>query len=1062
MQRITKFIFKISICFICLLSSGMIFSQEQDSTAVSPNEGQEKGIPVTGVIRDGSTGAPLSGINISVYNYSATITNDDGTFSINVPGLNTPLLISSEGFQTREFALSGKTNVEITLFEAGYPSFYERINMPSGPKFQNKLPFATATVKADESHYGLSVNESVGTFLQGQSAGLFVTRRSGTPNVGADILIRGYNSLYASNQPLIVVDGMIYDDNDYGRGLLENYFTSPLSNIDTKDIQEVTFIKDGSSLYGTKGGNGVLMITTSRPEDLSTKIDFMVFGGYNQEPKELPLMGAGEYRTYMSQMLMSKGLTQAQLQAQPFMNDNTSYSDYYKYHNNTNWQDQVFNEKSLNQNYYLKISGGDNIAKYALSVGYLANDGIIKNTDLKRYNTRFNADLQLSPKFRMHANISFVYAEQNLRNQGIGSNTSPINLALTKAPFLTTNILDANGDISPNLADSDEFGASNPTAIIENAIGVNRNYRFFGNLNFEYEFNEAFKLNSILGINYSKVRENFFIPDLGVASDTLSTAIVKNRSGSEIQRLFTLYNDSYLSFNKATRSHSIDMRLGVRIQANEAESDYGLGYNSATDDFTSVGAGTNTLRRVGGSIGNWNWINGYLATNYGFLNKYFVSVNLALDGSSRFGNEAQDWAIGVGNEQFAFLPSVAGAWLISSEPFMTGNTINLLKLRASYGLSGNDDIGNYTASKYYVSQNLLGLQGLVRGNIGNSQLQWEVVRKANLGADFTILNERLSASLDVFSNKTENMLVFEPVNTSSGLEYVVANSGSMKTTGYEGSLNSRLINSALKVDLGFNLSHYKNSVTALPVDEIITEFGGATFLTTEGRVPNLYYGLQSNGVYSSSQDAEAAGLQKRMPNGDLVAFGGGDMIFTDFNNDNIIDENDREIIGDPNPDWVGMVNTKISYKRFTVDAMFNFTYGNDLYNGTRAMLEGMSGYENQSLSVVNRWRVNGQETSIPRATWGDPMGNSSFSSRWIEDGSYVRLRTLIITYDLPVFSDTIRYVQIYATGNNLFTVTDYLGYDPEFSAGSSMFTKGVDIGLEPQFRTIQLGFRLGL
>lgn len=1062
MQRITKFIFKFSLCMLTVLSSGELFSQEESSQTAAP-EGQEDGIPISGTIREASTGVPLSGINVAVLNYSATITDDEGNFMIPVPSLTTPLLISAEGYQTKEYALRGETQHDVILYEAGYTSFYENVEMPSGPIFHYKVPFAIETVEADDSQYGRSVNETVGTVMQGQASGVYVTRRSGTPNVGADMLIRGYNSIYAGNQPLIVVDGMIYDDNNYGSGLLENFFISPLSSIDLKDIQEVTFIKDGSSLYGTKGGNGVLMITTTRPSDLSTKIDFMVFGSYNQEPNEFPVMGATEYRTYLSQLVMSQGGSQGQLQGQPFMNDNTSFSDYYRYHNNTNWQDRVFNEQSFNQNYYLKISGGDNIAKYALSVGYLSNDGIIKNTDLSRYNTRFNADLQLSPKFKMLGNISFNYGEQNLRNQGFGSGSSPLNLALTKSPFLTSNVRDSSGNISPNLEDSDEFGVSNPEAVLQNAVGINRNYRFFGNLNFGYEFSDALKLNSIIGLTYSKVRENFFIPNHGVANDTLARGVVRNRSGSEIQRLFTLYNDTYLSFNKTSRSHWLDLRVGMRTQVNEAESDYGLGFNAATDDFINVGAGTNALRRVGGFIGDWNWINAYLATNYGFLNKYFLSVNLALDGSSRFGNEAKDWAVGIGNDQFAFLPSVAGAWLISSEPFMGESFIDLLKLRASYGFSGNDDIGNYSSRKYYVSQNLLGLQGLVRANVGNSQLQWEVVRKANLGTDLTLFNERLTASLDVFSNKTENMLIYEPVHAGSGLEYALSNSGSMKTEGYEGSLNTRLINNPdFKVDLGLNLSHYRNTVTTLPTEQILTEFGGATFITREGFAPNLFYGLHSNGVFTSSQDALASGLQKRMPNGDLVAFGGGDMIFTDVNGDAVIDDEDRGIIGDPNPDWIGMINGKIALGAFTFDAIFNFSYGNDLYNGTRAVLEGMSGYENQSLAVSNRWRANGQETTMPKATWGDPMGNSSFSSRWIEDGSYIRLRTLIVSYSLPQFSQGIRYAQIYATANNLFTATEYLGYDPEFSAGASMFARGVDLGLEPQYRTFQLGFRLGL
>lgn len=1061
MQRITQFIFKLSVCILPMLSTGIV-SAQQDSSAVK-TEKQKKGIPVNGIIRDANTGEPLSGINVAVPNFSATISDDDGKFSVNVPSLSTPLLVSGQGVQTKEQSLRGEAYVEISLYEEDYPSFYDKIHMPSGTKLETRVPYATGTIRTDESQWGLPVNETVGTFMEDRVSGLYVTRRSGTPNIGADILIRGYNSLYATNRPLIVVDGMIYDDSDYGSGLIENHYTSPLSNIEIKDIQEITFVKDGSSLYGTKGSNGVIMITTTRPEVLSTKIDFAAYGGFNQKPDALPLMQAGDYRTYISELLTSKGLSQEELAALPFMNDNQDLAGYYNYHNNTNWQDLVFNDKSYNQNYYLKIQGGDNIAKYALSVGYLSNDGIVKNTGLKRYNTRFNADLQLSPKLRMIGNLSFAYAEQDLRNQG-WSTTSPISLALTKSPFLSQHEISESGQVSPNYTDADAFNISNPSVLIENGVGLNRNYRFFGNLDFGYDFSNTVNLHSIVGLNYSKVRENFFIPNKGVVNDTLRTAVAKNRSGSEIQRLFSLYNDTYLNYNKSfSGRHSVDLRLGVRLQSNKAESDFGLGYNSPTDDFTSVGAGTNALREVGGFLGDWNWINAYLATNYGYLNRYFISVNLGVDGSSRFGNEAQDWALGMGNEKFSFLPSVAAAWLISSEPFMAGNDfVNFWKLRASYGLSGNGDIGNYTAQKYYVSQNLLGMQGLVRGSIGNPQLQWEIVKKANLGTDISFFNERLSATLDVFKNKTDNMIIYEPVNVASGFDHVVSNSGAMETQGIEGSLNARVLNGGLKFDLGVTVSHYENEVTSLPVDEIITSFGGATFITKEGLPGNLFYGLESNGVYTTNEAAAADGLQKRLPNGDLVAFSGGDMKFSDTNGDQIIDGKDRTIIGDPNPSWVGMVNGKFSYKRFSLDAIFNFSYGNDLYNGTRALLEGMSGYENQSLAVLNRWRANGQDTDMPRATWGDPMGNASFSSRWIEDGSYLRLRTLILSYDLPIFNNTLRYATVYATANNLFTVTDYLGYDPEFSAGGSIYNRGVDIGLEPQYRTFQLGFRLGL
>ncbi|AVR45608.1 SusC/RagA family TonB-linked outer membrane protein [Christiangramia fulva] len=1054
MIKITKLILSFSVFTFFMLASETALSQE-DSLQV------KKGILVSGVVKDAFTKEPLSGINISVPDFSATITKDDGTFEINVPSLNTPLLVKGEDYQIKEVPLRDQAEIEILLREEGYPSFYDEIHTPSGKKLESKITHATGTINSDDSQWGQSVNESVAGYMKGNLAGVYVTRRSGTPKMGAEVLIRGYNSLYSTNMPLIVVDGMIYDDGYYGAGLIENHTNSPLANIDIKDIQEITVIKDGSSLYGTKGANGVILITTSRPQDLTTKIDFAAYGGFNQAPEQLPLLGPEQYRTYLSELLISKGLTQEELMTQPFFTDNTESLDYYQNNNNTNWQERIFNDKSYNQNYYLKVQGGDNIAKYALSVGYLSSDGIVKNTGLQKYNTRFNADLKISPKLSIQANLSFVYSEQDLRNQG-NSQTSPIRVALVKSPFLSQNEIDANGGVSPNLADSDIFNISNPAAIIDNAIGRNRNYRFFGDLNFGYEFNNSVKLNSIIGINYSKVRENFFIPDIGVVNDTLRTAVVNNRSGSEVQRLFTLYNDTYLDYTDSWGENSLDTRVGFRLQKNEAESDFGLGYNSATDDFTSVGAGTNALRRVGGFLGDWNWLNIYLSADYGFKNRYFLSLHMGLDGSSRFGEDAQDWAVGFGAEKLAFLPSVSGAWLISAEPFMKESAIDYLKLRASFGLSGNDDIGNYTAQKYYVSQNLLGLQGLVRGNIGNPELQWEVVRKADLGLDISLLNERLGASVDVYQNKTQNMIIYEPVEVSSGFDYVVSNSGSMKTEGFDLNIYGRILDGDFKWDSGLILSRYVNEVTSLPRDMIVTNFGGATYLTAEGFAPNLFYGLESKGVYTTNEEANADGLQTRLPNGELRPFQGGDIQFTDVNGDKIIDENDRMVIGDPNPDFMGSFSTKLSYGNFTLDALFNFSVGNDLYNGTRAMLESMSGYENQTLAVLNRWRANGQVTDIPKVSWGDPMGNSDFSSRWIERGDYLRLKTLILSYDLPVSGNTFRYAKVYATANNLFTVSDYLGYDPEFSATSSIYGKGVDFGLEPQFRTYQLGFRIGL
>jgi TonB-linked SusC/RagA family outer membrane protein len=1064
MQIKPKHILTYSCLFTLSVLSFNVIAQQKDSITTKTTQ-SVNALKIKGVIKDAITGMPLAGINVSQPNFSANITDDKGRFTLSVRYPNSTILISGSGYQTKEVALKGRKEVDIILYESGYTSFYEEVNTSVGSTPESHVAFATKSLNLEKTQWE-AASETPGTFLQSRLAGVNAVRRSGAPNSDVTLWLRGFNSLYATNKPLIVVDGAIYDTEDYSSEMIGNNFNNALANIDVKDIEDISIIKDGSSLYGTKGANGVILITTAHAKELTTKMDFAVYGGFNQQPQNIPLLNAGQYRSYLTQVLQTRGLSQTQIQNQPFINDNPENANFYTYNNNTNWQDRVLRD-SYNQNYYMKVTGGDNIAKYALSLGYVNNGGIVENTDFSRYNMRLNGDLNLTPKLTMQANLSFYYNQQNLRDQGNNfSTTSPLYLGLTKAPFLGSNVFAADGTQSPNFANTDIFNVSNPAVLVsDNTVGINRNYRFFGNLQFNYKLSKNLNLATIAAITFDKGRENFFLPQLGVTSDTLRTAVALNRSGSEISRLFSVFNDTYLDYKKTVANkHSFSSRLGLRTQTNDSESDFGLGFNSATDDFLSVGAGSTTLRQIGGTLGSWNWMNLYMANNYGLMNKYFLSLNLALDGSSRFGKDANNGAVKIGQHKFAFMPSVGAAWLISSEDFMANNKfINFLKLRASYGITGNDDIGNYAARSYYVSQNLIGVQGLVRGNIGNSGLQWETVKKANIGLDLAVLKEKLSLTFDFYNNQTTNMIVFEGLNAFTGFDFAINNNAAMRTNGFEVTANSRVIGkSKLKLDLGLSISRYKNQITSLPSGEFVTNFGGATFITKEGQDANLFYGLKSNGIFATQAEAAASGLLRRLPNASLVPYQGGDVRFVDTNNDNVIDDLDRQVIGNANPDFVGMFNSVLTYKRFSLNAFFNFSVGNDVYNGTRNTLESMSGFENQTQVALNRWRADGQITNTPRANWGDPMGNAQFSDRWIEDGSYLRLRTLALAYDVPVKSKIFKGAKVYVTANNLFTVSNYLGFDPEFSANSALFAQGVDIGLVPLVRTFQLGFKLGL
>ena len=1015
---------------------------------------------VTGSVKMASTGKPVAGISVSVPGFSAAITGDDGSFKIGVQGLQAVLFISGEGIQDKQVALRGRTQVGVVVYDPSFRSQYETANLDFAIKPQNFIPYSMQAVNTDD-RWGQSTAESPDTYLQGKVAGLNIIRHSGTPGIGSDIKLNGLNSLNASNQPLIVVDGMIFDNNEYGASLLSGNSYNPLGDIDIKDIEDITVLKSGNSTYGTRGANGVILITTSRSKELATKIDFAAYGGYNFSSPTIPVLNAADHRILLSELLKSKGLTDDSIASLPYMVDRRSYNGYYNYHNETDWQNELV-DKSFNNNIYLKVTGGDNIAKYALSLGYLTNKGALKNSDLTRYQMRFNGDLNLSKRLAASVNLGLVSTQQNLIEQGGQSDLSALSLALRKAPFLSVNVRDNEGAISPNLSDYDTFRVSNPVAIINNMQGQNKSYRFTGAVNFKYTFNDNFSIQTILGLTFDKMQEDFFVPSSGIVADTLQTAIGTNRSGSNMARFFSFYNNTSVAYNKNFNNvHKLQVDLGYRFENNKYENEFGNSYNSATDEFVSVGMGNAALRTVGGSNGKWNWLNSYLHADYSVLDKYFLSFNTSVDGSSRFGKQAPD-GIKLGDVKFAVNPSVALGWLMSSEDFFANvNFVDNLKLRAAYSRVGNYDIGNYAARQYYVPQNLVGYEGLVRGNIGNPELQWETTDQLNIGLDGSLFNERLSFSFDYFNNKSKNVITIDPTDAVVGIGSVVSNNTTMSNNGVELALNARIINTKFKWDLGFNVATYTNKVDQFPNGTVLTDYVGATYITKAGMPVNQFFGYQTDGIFTSSDEAASAGLQYVNANGILTNFQAGDIRFKDLDGNKIIDANDRAVIGNPNPKWFGGITNNFSWKRWNLNTLFTFSQGGDLFNYTRMQLESMSGYANQTGAVNNRWRYEGQQTSMPRAVWGDPAGNGRFSDRWIEDGSYLRLRTVSLSYAIPVTTATLRYINVYVTGNNLFTLTKYLGFDPEFSATNSLYGQGTDLGLAPIFKSVQLGVRLG-
>jgi len=1033
----------------------------------------QKGIietEIKGTVYESATGKPLAGAQVTIPGVASVITDDNGTFVIKRTVAGAYLSVYAPGYAPKRIPVLGKSSIEVWLLDDSYKGKYEDV----ATVFETKNAISTTSASStheNRNDYMLG-SVSIENVLQGHINGLNTISRSGMPGAGANLFLNGINSLNANSQPLIVVDGVIFDNQNI-YSLIGGNNVSALSDIDVKDIDNITVLKDGVSIYGSKAANGVIIINTLQAKDASTRINFHAYMGVNFEPgTKYPMMDSWNYKNYLTDMLSSYGLSETRIQAYPFINAEkpvvetwgvSGNADYYRYNQSTNWQDEVY-KTSFNKNYYLNIAGGNEGTLYAISVGYLGHDGLVENTSYSRYTTRVNAQIKMTDWFKLNANVNFVYTDRGLTFEGLNKNFNPVYAGLVKAPFTSPYVYNVEGVQTPNLEAADIFGISNPRAILENSSSFNNRFRFFSSMNGVLTFSKYMNADIIFGLTTDKVtKESVFMPNAGISHDILASGYVTNETQQLRNHLLQLNSDFRLTYKRNFDFvHDLTARLGVRYQTSDAELDWGKAYNTSSDEMKTLSDGKNTLAQVGGSLGNWKSISNYINVEYGYANRYFLSLSSALDGSSRFGSNAD--GLKFGNHVFGLFPSINGAWLISSEEFMKDqNIFDVLKLRAGYSITGNDDIGNYSSRHYYVSQGLLGAYGLLRGNIPNAALKWETNKKAVVGLDASLLKERLNISVDVYSSKTEDLISVKELSTVSGFGFAIMNDGALQNNGIDVNINGRIIDRKnFKWDAGLNISAYKNTLLSLSTDEEINTVAGGLVRTKVGAPLAQFYGYQTDGILNSSEEATSANLSIKNPYGVVYPFTAGDVKFVDKVADGIIDESDMTVIGDPNPDFFGSIVNGLQYKRFSLNTVFTFMVGNHVYNALRANLESMTGLDNQTNSAVSRWKYDGQQTNTPKATWGDPMGNSRFSDRWIEDGSYLRIKSLTLAYELPLKSGFINNAQVYVTGSNLLTFTNYLGYDPEFSTGQSPIYAGIDTGVSPQPRTVLFGVKIGL
>jgi len=1026
---------------------------------------------VSGTVYEAATGNPLAGVQVVIPGIVSAITDQQGKFTLTKVLEGAPLTVALPGYATRQVYVKKGRELKIALTDETFRNTFRDIALP-----------LRATTNALKSPYAVSAHENTDDYklatptiesvFQSYLNGAHTVSRSGMPGSGANLFVNGFNSLNASSQPLIVVDGVIFENPSYFSLITGNQVT-PLSDFDSKDIDKITVLKDGTSIYGSKGANGVIIINTLRAKSPATRINAYAYAGINMEPtSNYRMMDAFSYKNYLTDMLLSSGMTTGAIQALPYMNaekpvqENWGVAgnpDYYRYNQNTDWQDEVF-KASVNRNFHLNVTGGNDVILYAIGVGYLNHGGAVENTDFSRYSFRTNASIKMTDWFSLNANVSYINSDRRLAYEGMNRNFSPVYSSLVKAPFMAANVYNILGEETPNFEKADIFNISNPVAIVNNAISANSRSRFSGILNGELSFGKYLTADIIAGLTSDRViREQVFMPQAGIYHTSLPVSVVTNES-MQLRNILRQFNlDARVSYQRVfDQVHDLKVRAGFRYLTSNNELDWGHAYNTSSDEMKTLGDGKNELAKVGGELGNWNSVSNYLNAEYGYLNRYFVGVNAALDASSRFGSDAA--GIRLGNQVFGLFPSVNAAWLLTAEEFMNSQSVfDQLKLRAGFAVTGNDDIGNYSARYYYMPQSYLGAFGLVRGNIPNTSLKWETNRKATIGIDAAFADERLQVSLDLYSATTSDLIVIRPNESYTGMANAISNDGSLRNAGIDLMVNARVIDSKdFSWDLGVNLSHNKATLLSMTDDVTTMEIAGATVRSKVGASPAQFWGYKTDGILNSAQEAQEAGLKMLRPDGTIIPFVAGDVKFADLKEDKIINEDDMTVIGDATPLFTGALNTAVRWSNFTLSGIFTFSYGNDVYNAVRASLESMSGTDNQTIVAGNRWRYDGHQTTTPAAVWGDPHGNSRFSDRWIEDGSYLRMKSITLSYDIPLKSSFITGAQVYATGQNLLTFTNYLGYDPEFSTGQSVFYSGIDRGVTPQPRAVLLGVKIGL
>jgi TonB-dependent starch-binding outer membrane protein SusC len=1003
----------------------------------NPANAQQTGT-VMGVVTSQETQQPIQGAQVRVAGTNlGTLTNAQGRFMIaNVPQGPATVQVIFIGYrqENREVTV-GPSPVELTIqMETDVLGLDELVVIGYGTERRRAVTGAVGSMRATAIED--LPTPTIDNALQGRLAGVFVTQNSGNPGSAITVRVRGSSSISAGNQPLYVIDGLPLNQGNYSLLGYGGQTIDALADLNPDEIESIEVLKDASAaaIYGSRASNGVILITTRRGLADRAEINFNTYYGTQEDWRRVPMLDTPGYVEVYNDGLMNRYGLSAGCEGQG------DFDFEYDCSINTDWLDQMFRTAPI-YNMDGSIRGGSERTRYFVSGSAFNQEGIVRGFGYERLAGRLNLDYTPFERLTLGTNIGLT---RGLTHRSQGDNTiyGPFANAIANPPVDPVWDEDAPGGYAETLY-------ANPVGLsIENG-GTEKSVRILGNTFATYQLLPWLSGRVSVGIDqYNLHSRRYDSPIIGPYTGSGGAGWSANSYATKATYEGTL--NFAQTFGDV---HALSGVVGTSYEDNTDETNWVQGQGFPTEAFRYI---TSAAQITGGSsaLTTWSMLSFFGRTTYSYADRYVATFNLRTDGSSRFGED----------NRYGTFPSASFLWRASDEAFMQAQPVfSELALRVSYGRTGNQQqIGNFAARGLFGGGfNYLDVPGIAPTQLANPALRWETTDQLNVGADMAFLNNRLALNLDYYVKNTDDLLVARPVPRTTGFTSIWSNVGSMRNTGFE--LTTRAIwmqapAGGFNWTTDFNISRNRNEVTALLNDEPI--MSGFASRVEVGQPLGVFFGYVMDGIFQSQDEVDAHAFQ-------TAGTRAGDVRFKDLNGDGVINADDRAVIGSPWPDFEGGLTNTLTYRGVDLSAFLQFSYGNDIYNGIRTYADQFGSFwDNHTTRALDRWTPENPSNTEPRAVWGDPNSNTRTSSRFVEDGSYTRLKNVVLGYTIPADMAQragFRRIRAYVQGQNLITWTDYTGFDPEVNyAGNTSIVRGTDFYTLPQARTLTFGINLGL